>query len=104
LSDEKLYESSYKIQDAIRYLKESKVDVVNVIADLEKLVIKLQKDADDSNPLNKVLDDVLNEKNRKALTKKVKKHLEKEIPWKYVDWCQCYVKRDGTVKIEEYQR
>ena len=34
----------------------------------------------------------------------VKKHLEKEIPWKYVDWCQCYVKRDGTVKIEEYQR
>jgi len=103
LSDEKLYESSYKIQDAIRYLKESKVDVVNVIADLEKLVIKLQKDADDSNPLNKVLDDVLNEKNKNELTKKVKKHLKKEIPWKYVNWCHCQVNRNGSVEIEEYQ-
>jgi len=46
----------------------------------------------------------LNEKNRKALTKKVKKHLEKEIPWKYIDWCICKVNRDGSVEIEEYQR
>jgi hypothetical protein len=84
-------------------LKESKVDVVNVIADLEKLVIKLQKDADDSNPLNKVLDDVLNEKNKNELTKKVKKHLKKEIPWKYVNWCHCQVNRNGSVEIEEYQ-
>jgi hypothetical protein len=52
----------------------------------------------------KILDDVWNEEHRKELTKKVKKHLEKEIPWKYVDWCQCNVYRDGKVEIEEYQR
>lgn len=102
LSDEKLYESSYKIQDAIKLLKESEVDVKNVISDLQKLVVKLQKDADDSNPLNKIMEDVWNEKTRKELTKKVKKHLEKEIPWKYVNWCQCNVNRDGSVEIEEY--
>ena len=104
LSDEKMYDSSYKIQDAIKYLKESKCDVANVIEDLQKLILKLQKDADDSNPLNKIMDDVWSDENREKLTKKVVKHLAKEIPWKYVDWCQCNVNRDGSVKIEEFER
>ena len=104
LSDEKMYDSSYKIQDAIKYLKESKCDVANVIEDLQKLILKLQKDADDSNPLNKIMDDVWIDENREKLTKKVVKHLAKEIPWKYVDWCQCNVNRDGSVKIEEFER
>ena len=104
LSDQKMYDSSYKIQDAIKYLKESKCDVVNVIEELQKLILKLQKDADDSNPLNKIMDDVWNDENREKLTKKVVKHLAKEIPWKYVDWCQCNVNRDGSVKIEEFER
>ena len=104
LSDEKMYDSSYKIQDAIKYLKESKCDVVNVIEELQKLILKLQKDADDSNPLNKIMDDVWSDENREKLTKKVVKHLAKEIPWKYVDWCQCNVNRDGSVKIEEFER
>ena len=104
LSDQKMYDSSYKIQDAIKYLKESKCDVANVIEDLQKLILKLQKDADDSNPLNKIMDDVWNDENREKLTKKVVKHLAKEIPWKYVDWCQCNVNRDGSVKIEEFER
>ena len=103
LSDEKMYDSSYKIQDAIKYLKESKCDVANVIEDLQKLILKLQKDADDSNPLNKIMDDVWSDENREKLTKKVVKHLAKEIPWKYVDWCQCNVNRDGSVKIEEFE-
>ncbi len=103
LSDEKMYDSSYKIQDAIENLKESKCDVANVIEDLQKLVLKLQKDADDSNPLRKVLDDVWNDDIIEKLTKKVAKHLAKDIPWKYVKWCQCNVSRDGSVKIEEYQ-
>ena len=104
LSDQKMYDSSYKIQDAIKYLKESKCDVVNVIEELQKLILKLQKDADDSNPLNKIMDDVWSDENREKLTKKVVKHLAKEIPWKYVDWCQCNVNRDGSVKIEEFER
>ena len=104
LSDQKMYDSSYKIQDAIKYLKESKCDVANVIEDLQKLILKLQKDADDSNPLNKIMDDVWSDENREKLTKKVVKHLAKEIPWKYVDWCQCNVNRDGSVKIEEFER
>ena len=104
LSDEKMYDSSYKIQDAIKYLKESKCDVANVIEELQKLILKLQKDADDSNPLNKIMDDVWSDENREKLTKKVVKHLAKEIPWKYVDWCQCNVNRDGSVKIEEFER
>ena len=104
LSDQKMYDSSYKIQDAIKYLKESKCDVANVIEELQKLILKLQKDADDSNPLNKIMDDVWNDENREKLTKKVVKHLAKEIPWKYVDWCQCNVNRDGSVKIEEFER
>jgi len=104
LSDQKMYDSSYKIQDAIKYLKESKCDVVNVIEELQKLILKLQKDADDSNPLNKIMDDVWSDENREKLTKKVVKHLAKEIPWKYVDWCQCNVNRDGSVKIEELER
>ena len=104
LSDQKMYDSSYKIQDAIKYLKESKCDVANVIEDLQKLILKLQKDADDSNPLNKIMDDVWSDENREKLTKKVVKHLTKEIPWKYVDWCQCNVNRDGSVKIEEFER
>ena len=103
LSDEKMYDSSYKIQDAIENLEESKCDVANVIEDLQKLILKLQKDADDSNPLNKIMDDVWNDENREKLTKKVVKHLAKEIPWKYVDWCQCNVNRDGSVKIEEFE-
>ena len=104
LSDQKMYDSSYKIQDAIKYLKESKCDVANVIEELQKLILKLQKDADDSNPLNKIMDDVWSDENREKLTKKVVKHLAKEIPWKYVDWCQCNVNRDGSVKIEELER
>ena len=104
LSDEKMYDSSYKIQDAIENLEESKCDVANVIEDLQKLILKLQKDADDSNPLNKIMDDVWIDENREKLTKKVVKHLAKEIPWKYVDWCQCNVNRDGSVKIEEFER
>jgi uncharacterized membrane-anchored protein YjiN (DUF445 family) len=104
LSDEKMYDSSYKIQDAIENLKESKCDVANVIEDLQKLILKLQKDADDSNPLNKIMDNVWNDENREKLTKKVVKHLAKEIPWKYVDWCQINVNRDGSVKIEEFER
>ena len=104
LSDQKMYDSSYKIQDAIKYLKESKCDVANVIEELQKLILKLQKDADDSNPLNKIMDDVWSDENREKLTKKVVKHLAKEIPWKYVDWCQCNVNRDGSVKIEEFER
>ena len=104
LSDEKMYDSSYKIQDAIENLEESKCDVANVIEDLQKLILKLQKDADDSNPLNKIMDDVWSDENREKLTKKVVKHLAKEIPWKYVDWCQCNVNRDGSVKIEEFER
>ena len=104
LSDEKMYDSSYKIQDAIENLEESKCDVANVIEDLQKLILKLQKDADDSNPLNKIMDDVWSDENREKLTKKVVKHLAKEIPWKYVDWCQCNVNRDGSVKIEELER
>jgi uncharacterized membrane-anchored protein YjiN (DUF445 family) len=104
LSDEKMYDSSYKIQDAIENLKESKCDVANVIEDLQKLILKLQKDADDSNPLNKIMDDVWSDENREKLTKKVAKHLAKEIPWKYVKWCQCDVNRDGSVKIEEFER
>ena len=104
LRDEKMYDSSYKIQDAIENLEESKCDVANVIEDLQKLILKLQKDADDSNPLNKIMDDVWSDENREKLTKKVVKHLAKEIPWKYVDWCQCNVNRDGSVKIEEFER
>ena len=104
LSDQKMYDSSYKIQDAIENLEESKCDVANVIEDLQKLILKLQKDADDSNPLNKIMDDVWSDENREKLTKKVVKHLAKEIPWKYVDWCQCNVNRDGSVKIEELER
>ena len=104
LSDEKMYDSSYKIQDAIENLEESKCDVANVIEELQKLILKLQKDADDSNPLNKIMDDVWSDENREKLTKKVVKHLAKEIPWKYVDWCQCNVNRDGSVKIEEFER
>ena len=104
LSDEKMYDSSYKIQDAIENLEESKCDVANVIEELQKLILKLQKDADDSNPLNKIMDDVWIDENREKLTKKVVKHLAKEIPWKYVDWCQCNVNRDGSVKIEEFER
>ena len=104
LSDQKMYDSSYKIQDAIENLEESKCDVANVIEELQKLILKLQKDADDSNPLNKIMDDVWNDENREKLTKKVVKHLAKEIPWKYVDWCQCNVNRDGSVKIEEFER
>ena len=104
LSDEKMYDSSYKIQDAIENLEESKCDVANVIEELQKLILKLQKDADDSNPLNKIMDDVWSDENREKLTKKVVKHLAKEIPWKYVDWCQCNVNRDGSVKIEELER
>ena len=103
LSDQKMYAASFKIKDAIKNLKESKVDVANVIEDLQKLILKLQKDADDSNPLNKALDDIWSTQNKEKLTKKVAKHLAKEIPWKYVDWCQCDVNRDGSVKIEEYQ-
>ena len=103
LSDEKMYDSSYKIQDAIENLEESKCDVANVIEDLQKLILKLQKDADDSNPLNKIMDDVWSDENREKLAKKVVKHLAKEIPWKYVDWCQCNVNRDGSVKIEEFE-
>ena len=103
LRDEKMIDSSDKIQDAIFSLMESKVDVANVIEDLQKLVLKLQKDADDSNPLNKALDDIWSTQNKEKLTKKVAKHLAKEIPWKYVKWCQCDVNRDGSVKIEEYQ-
>ena len=104
LSDQKMYDSSYKIQDAIENLEESKCDVANVIEELQKLILKLQKDADDSNPLNKIMDDVWSDENREKLTKKVVKHLAKEIPWKYVDWCQCNVNRDGSVKIEEFER
>ena len=74
-----------------------------MIEDLQKLILKLQKDADDSNPLNKIMDDVWSDENREKLTKKVVKHLAKEIPWKYVDWCQCNVNRDGSVKIEEFE-
>jgi uncharacterized membrane-anchored protein YjiN (DUF445 family) len=103
LSDQKMYDSSDKIQDAIENLEESKCDVANVIEDLQKLILKLQKDADDSNPLNKIMDDVWSDENREKLTKKVVKHLAKEIPWKYVDWCQCNVNRDGSVKIEEFE-
>jgi hypothetical protein len=104
LRDEKTIDSSYKIQDAIENLKESKCDVANVIEDLQKLVLKLRKDAEDGNPLRKVLDDVWNDDIIEKLTKKVSKHLAKEIPWKYVKWCQCNVNRDGSVKIDEYQR
>lgn len=104
LSDDNLYKSSYKIQDAIKLLEKSNVDVKTIISDLQKLVTKLQFDADASNPLNKILEETWNDKTRKALTKKVAKHLSKEIPWKYVDWCQCTVSRDGSVEIEEYQR
>lgn len=104
LSDQKMYDSSYKIQDAIKNLEKSKCDVANVIEDLQKLILKLQKDADDSNPLNKIMDDVWSDENREKLTKKVAKHLAKEIPWKYVDWCQCNANRDGSVKIEEFER
>ena len=103
LSDQKMYDSSDKIQDAIENLEESKCDVANVIEDLQKLILKLQKDADDSNPLNKIMDDVWSDENREKLTKKVVKHLAKEIPWKYVDWCQCNVNRDGSVQIEELE-
>ena len=105
LSDDKLYETSYQIQKAVDILKESKIPIPmpNIINELEKIWNKLQKDADDSNPLNKVLDDVWSDENRKALTKKVKKYLEKEIAWKYVDYCQCTVTRTGTVKIDEHQ-
>ena len=104
LSDQKMCDSSDKIQDAIENLKESKCDVANVIEDLQKLILKLRKDANDSNPLNKIMDDVWSDENREKLTKKVVKHLAKEIPWKYVDWCQCNVNRDGSVKIEEFER
>jgi len=103
LSDDKIDESSYKIRDAIQLLKESKVDVTNIITDLEKLGDKLQTDSRNSNPLNDIIDDVWCEKNKNELTKKVKKHLKKEIPWKYVNWCHCEVDRNGSVEIEEYQ-
>lgn len=104
LRDKKMIDSSDKIQDAIFSLMQSKCDVANVIEDLQKLVLKLRKDAEDSNPLRKVLDDVWNDDIIEKLTKKVSKHLAKEIPWKYVKWCQCNVSRDGSVKIDEYQR
>jgi hypothetical protein len=104
LSDDNLYESSYKIQEAIKLLEKTNVDVQTIIGDLQKLVTKLQLDADGSNPLNKTLEETWNDKTRKALNKKVAKYLRKEIPWKYVDWCQCTVNRDGSVEIEEFQR
>ena len=104
LSDDKMDQSSYKIQCAIQQLIESKVDLTNIITDLEKVVDKLQKDSRNSNPLNNIFDDVWCEKNINKLTKKVEKHLKKEIPWKYIDWCICKVNRDGSVEIEEYQR
>lgn len=102
LSDEKMYDSSYKIQDAIRLLRESEQKLDDTITELEKLVVKLQKDADDSNPLNKLIDDIWNDEIRAVLTKKVTKHLEKQIPWKYVNYCHCLVNKDGSVEIEEF--
>lgn len=102
LSDEKMCASSCKIQNAIESLKESKVDVANIIEDLDKLVLKLQKEADDSNPLNEVINNVWNEDSREKLTKKVAKHLAKEIPWRYVRYCRCDVNEDGSVEIEEF--
>ena len=83
---------------------ESKVDVANVIEDLQKLVLKLQKEAKESDPLRKVMNDVWNDRNSEKLTKKVEKHLAIEIPWRYVECCHCDVNRDGSVKIEEFER
>lgn len=99
LSDQKMYDSSYKIQDAIELLEDSTVDVTHVIAELKTIVSKLQSDADDCNPLNKIMDDVWNDDVRNKLSKKVVNHLSKEIPWKYVDWCHCNVNRDGSVDM-----
>ena len=104
LCDEKMYDSSCKIQDVISSLMESKVDVANVIEDLQKLVLKLQKEAKESNPLRKVMDDVWNDRNSEKLNKKVVKHLAIEIPWRYVECCHCDVNRDGSVKIHEFKR
>ena len=103
LSDDTLEESSYKIQNAIKILEESKVDVGNIIVELNGIVNKLQTDAWNSNPLNEILENVWGENTRAELTKKVAKSLSKEIPWKYVDWCQCDVTRT-SVSIEEFQR
>lgn len=103
LSDDELYESSYKIEKAIESLRESKVDTGKIISELENIVVKLRKESDDSNPLNKIFEDVWSKGNQRALTKKVKKLLEKEIPWKYVSYCECTVKRDGTVEIEDIE-
>jgi len=100
LSNEKMYDASYKIQDAIRLLRDSRQKLDNTITELEKLVGKLQKDAGDSNPLNKLKDDVWNGEIRRVLTKKVDKHLKKEISWKHVNYCHCLVGKDGIAEIE----
>ena len=102
LSDKKIYDSSYKIQDAIRLLRDSGQKLDNTITELEKLVGKLQKDADDSNQLIKLMDCVWNDEIRKVLTKKAAKHLKKEISWKYVNECHCLVGNDGITEIDEY--
>lgn len=103
LRDEKMDNASDKIHNAINLIKESGVEATIIINELEKIVNKLHEDSYNSNPLNKIMDDVWNDKNRSELTKKVTKHLEKEIPWRYVDWCECTVHRDGTVEIDEHE-
>jgi hypothetical protein len=70
LSNKILLDSSCKIKDAIDCLKQSKVNISNIVNKLEKVFAKTQKDAYDSNPLNKILDDVWNDKNRFSLNKK----------------------------------
>lgn len=103
LDDPKLMDASFKIQDAISILNKTQMVDSQIINELESLWRKLQEKAADSNPLNKIIDDVWGDENREKLTQKIAKRLSKEIPWKYVDWCQCDVKRDGTVNIEEYE-
>lgn len=101
LADEEMYNSSFKIQEAIKILKESKNVDDDIVQKLNNIVKELQTKADDSNPLIKVHDDVWSDDNREKLTKLIKKDLEKKIPWRYVNYCICTVNRDGTVEIEE---
>lgn len=103
LSDRSMYDSSYKIQDAIQELEKSNVKNLDDIKNKLTLIWKeLQQRAYDSNPLNKIIEEIWSDKNREELNKKIKKSLEEEIPWKYVNWCKCTVKKDGNINIEEF--
>lgn len=79
-------------------------NVLDLDLKLEKLEINLRNQSWNSDPRNKIMENIWNEKRINSLTNKVFKHLLQEVPWEIVNYCVCTVCNDGKVDIRLIQR